>query len=97
MLELLARPYRYSNERRVNEFYGLLTTYPNLEWIALDLETADFGAQIRGQHRVRGPDAVQAATAIRALATGFITNDAVFERVEGFETLVLDRMLKESE
>jgi len=26
-------------------------------------------------------------------ATAFITNDAVFERVKSFETLVLDRLL----
>jgi predicted nucleic acid-binding protein len=93
MLELLVRPYRESSERRVDEFYALLTTYPNLVWLALDLELADLAARIRAAHRFCTPDAMQAACAIRAEATGLIANDPVFERVEGFETLVLDQLL----
>ena len=37
MTELLVQPYRESDEQRVDEFYGLLSTYPNLDWIAPDL------------------------------------------------------------
>ena len=96
MLELLVHPYRQSSERRVDEFYGLLATYPNLEWVAPDLEIADLAARIRPEHRLRTPDAVQAASVIRAGATGLITNDAVFKRVAGFETLLLDDLLAEA-
>ena len=35
------QPYRDSDEQRVDEFYGLLSTYPNLDWIAPNLEIAD--------------------------------------------------------
>jgi predicted nucleic acid-binding protein len=93
MAELLVQPYRDANEYRVDEFFGLLSTYPNLEWIAPDLEVADIAARIRATHRLRTPDALQAACAVQAQATGLITNDPVFERVENFETLVLDRLL----
>jgi predicted nucleic acid-binding protein len=93
MTELLVQPYRDSDQQRADEFYGLLSTYPNLEWIAPNLEIADLAARIRALHRLRTPDALQAATAIHAQATGLITNDPVFERVEGFETLVLDHLL----
>jgi predicted nucleic acid-binding protein len=93
MTELLVQPYRDSQEQRVDEFYALLTTYPNLDWIAPDLEVADIAARIRAMHRLRTPDALQAATAIRAQATGLVTNDPILERVAGFETLVLDRLL----
>ena len=93
MTELLVQPYRDGNEQRVNTFYSLLSTYPNLAWIAPDLEVADIAAKIRAMHRLRTPEALQAACAIQAQATGFITNDIVFERVEAFETLVLDRLL----
>ena len=92
MTELLVQPYRESDERRVNEFFGLLTTYPNLDWVALDLQTADMAARIRAKHRLRTPDAVQAATAVRAQATGFVTNDQIFSRVDGFETLAFDQL-----
>ena len=93
MTELLAQPYRSSDEQRVDEFYGLLSTYPNLDWIAPHLEIADLAACFRALHRLRTPDALQAATAAHASATGLITNDAAFERVEAFETLVLDHLL----
>ena len=93
MTELLVQPYRESDDQRVDEFYGLLSTYPKLEWIAPHLEIADAAARLRALHRLRTPDALQAATAEHSGATGFITNDAVFERVKTFETLVLDRLL----
>lgn len=93
MTELLVQPYRDSDEERVDELYALLSTYPNLDWVAPTLEIADLAARIRGVHRLRTPDALQAATAAHAQATGLITNDPAFERVKAFETVVLDRLL----
>jgi predicted nucleic acid-binding protein len=93
MTELLVPSYRNKDENRVDAFYGLLSTYPNLQWIAPDLETADLAAKLRAAHRLRTPDALQAAAAIRAQATGFITNDPVFTRIEELDTVVLDRIL----
>ena len=93
MTELLVQPYRDSRQELVDEFYALLATYPNLDWIAPNLEIADIAARIRATHRLRTPDALQAATAIHARATGLVTNDPVFSRVETFETMVLDQLL----
>ena len=93
MMELLVHPYRQLDESRVDEFYGLLSTYPNLDWIAPSLEIAVLAARIRAQHRLQSPDALQAATAAQARATGLITNAPVFRRVDFFETLVLDQLL----
>jgi predicted nucleic acid-binding protein len=93
MAELLVQPYRNSEERQVDEFYGLLTTYPHLDWIAPSLTIADIAARIRAAHRLRTPDALQAATAIQSEATGLITNDSAFERVKESETLVLEHLL----
>jgi predicted nucleic acid-binding protein len=93
MTELLVVPYRNADERQVDEFYALLSKYPNLEWISPGLEIADVAARLRALYRLRTPDALQAATAALGGATGFVTSDAVFERVEAFETLVLERLL----
>jgi predicted nucleic acid-binding protein len=92
MTELLVRPYRSLGEQEADMFYGLLSTYPNLDWVAPDLEIADLAARLRAAHRLKTPDALQAATAVRTGASGLITNDPVFERVGNFETLVLDRL-----
>ena len=93
MTELLVQPYRDADEDRVNEFYGLLSSYPNLQWIAPDLAIADLAARFRAMHRMRTPDALQAATAARSEVTGFVTNDPIFGRVAEFETLLLESLL----
>ncbi|MFL6313658.1 MAG: type II toxin-antitoxin system VapC family toxin [Terriglobales bacterium] len=93
MTELLVQPYRVGNEQQADEFFVLLSTYPNIEWMAANLEIADRAAKLRALHRLRTPDALQSATAIHAGATGFVTNDPVFERVKDFETLLLDKLL----
>jgi predicted nucleic acid-binding protein len=92
MTELLVQPYRNSDEQRVDEIFALLSTYPNLVWITPSLEIAALAARLRALHRLRMPDAIQAATAVHAHAAGLITNDAAFERVDAFETLVLNRL-----
>lgn len=92
MTELLVQPYRESSEERVNELYALLTMYPNLNWIPPGLEISDVAARLRALHRLKTPDALQ-ATASESKATGLITNDAVFECTDAFETLDLDRLL----
>ncbi len=92
MTELLVSPYREADEERADRFYGLLSTYPNLDWVAPDLDIADLAARLRATHRLQTPDALQAATALRTGASGLITNDPVFGRVGDFETVVLDRL-----
>ncbi|MGO9084073.1 MAG: type II toxin-antitoxin system VapC family toxin [Candidatus Sulfotelmatobacter sp.] len=93
MTELLVQPYRRRDLDRADEIYALLSTYPQLEWIAPSLEIADVAARLRALHRLRTPDALQAATAMQALATGLVTNDPIFTRIGTFETAVLDHFL----
>jgi predicted nucleic acid-binding protein len=64
MTEVLVQPYRDANETLVNQYYGLLSLFPNLDWVAPDLAIADSAAQIRARYRLRTPDALQAATAV---------------------------------
>ena len=58
MTELLVQPYRNEDELRVDAFYGLLSTYPNLTWLAPDLEIADVAARLRARYQLRTPDAL---------------------------------------
>ena len=95
MLELLVQPYRVSDIDRVNQFYALLSSYPHLTWVAPTLEIADLGARLRAEHNLRTPDALEAATALVGGATGFISNDPVFQRLGNLEVAILDDFLKE--
>jgi len=92
MTELLVHPYRAGNEALVNEYYGLLSLFPNLEWVPVDLTVADAAARIRARHRLRAPDALQAATGICHGATALLTNDGDLARVTGIEVGVFDEL-----
>jgi predicted nucleic acid-binding protein len=93
MTELLVQPFRDRDEDKAELFYGLLSTYPNLFWIAPDLEAASLAARYRGEYRLKTIDALPVATAIQASATGLITNDAALARVGGIDVLVLETLL----
>ena len=90
MTEVLVLPYRSSNMFLVNSYFALYSTFPNLEWVAPDLAIADVAAQLRANHRLKTPDALQMATALGGHATAFITNDRGFSKVAGIDVAVLD-------
>ena len=93
LLELLVQPYRLADVDRVNKFYALLSTFPNLEWVAPTLEIADMGARLRAEYNLRTPDAILAATAVSRGATGFLSNEVGFRRIRALKILVLDDLL----
>ncbi len=93
MTEVLTQPYATMDAQAVNLYYGRLVHYPNLEWVATDLEIADLAAQFRARFGLRTPDAIHAATAVRSGVRGFISNDPVFERIEELDALVLKELL----
>jgi len=86
--------YLPSGEAKASEFILLLTdAYPNLEWIPTDFAIAELAARYRARYGLKTPDALHAATAVHAKATGFVTNDASFNRVKEFETLQFEKLL----
>ena len=90
LLEILVQPYRKQNETLLNEFYGLLTTYPNLEWMDMTVDIADPGARLRAEYGLKTPDSIVMATTLRSGATGLIANDAQLKKVKELNVLVLD-------
>jgi predicted nucleic acid-binding protein len=93
MLELLVHPYRRFDVDTVNKFYALLSTYPNLHWVDFTLPVADAAARLRADFNLKTPNAIQAASALAAQATGFISNDTVFKRLDNLDVLILDDLL----
>ncbi|HEY3975130.1 MAG TPA: type II toxin-antitoxin system VapC family toxin [Candidatus Sulfotelmatobacter sp.] len=90
LTEILVQPYRTANLHQAEDFYALLTSMPNLDWVAPSLQIANSAASLRASYRLRTPDALIAATAISCQASAFITNDPVFRRVAEFDALILD-------
>lgn len=93
LTEILVQPYRNASLTRAEDFYSLLTTIPNLEWVAPSLQIANAAAALRASYRLQTPDALLAATAQHAQATAFLTNNPIFRRVTELEVLILDEFL----
>ena len=91
MTELLVKPYRDGNQPQVDQYFALLSQFPNLEWVGPDLEIADRAARIRALYRLRTPDAIQIATGICRGATAILTNNSAIARVAGMEVRVLSK------
>jgi len=90
LLETLVQPYRQKKDDLVLKFFALLTTYPHLTWVPMTLNVADQAAKLRADHGLKTPDAIQAASAIFCGADGFVCNDKVFNKINAFESLILD-------
>ena len=91
MTELLVKPYRLGNERLVNQYYGLFSQFPNLQWVAPNLAIAAAAAELRAVHGLRTPDALQAATAVASGATAILTNDQNLRCLSQIEVGILDQ------
>ena len=92
LAEVLVRPLRDRNEEAVEDYRRLLTTFPNLRLIEVGRGIVELAARLRATHGLPMPDMIQAATALTAGATGFISNDAGFKRVKDLDILLLDEV-----
>ncbi|GAX89234.1 type II toxin-antitoxin system VapC family toxin [Effusibacillus lacus] len=80
--EILSHPYKKGNIRLVEEYRGLLSSFPNMKVRAVDFHVADRAAELRNQYRLKTPDAIQLATAILEDTQIFVTNDKDFSSVD---------------
>ncbi len=73
--ELLAPLYRRGDTRAAAGLANRLLHFKNLEVVALTTGISMEAARLRADHGLRTPDAIHAATAISAQASGILTND----------------------
>ena len=93
-LETLIRPLRDGNARLEVLFRSILAA-TEMDLIPATLATWQDAARIRAETGLATPDALHAATALRAGCTAFVTNDTDFRRVDDLPVVVLDDLLTE--
>lgn len=92
-LEVLVGSYRAAGaEGRPAQAAALLATFPNLEWVEVDIEIAHRAAEIRARHGLRTPDAIHVATAVHAGADLLLTNDRGLRRVEEVPIVLVEEL-----
>ena len=87
LAEVLAGPIASGDELRTAQYREALTRGMGWQVAPIDAETAVEAARIRSAYRLRLPDAIQVATAIRVGAAALITHDKALARVAGLRVL----------
>lgn len=89
LLEVLVKPLRDGNLALASVYRKVVAETEGLACLAIDRETLELASRIRADHRLRTPDSIHAATAIRSGASLFVTNDGDFRRVVGLNVAML--------
>ena len=92
-LETLIRPLRDGNARLEMLFRSILAA-AEMDLIPATLATWEDAARIRAETGLATPDALHAATALRAGCAAFVTNDTDFRRVDDLPVVVLDDLVE---
>jgi predicted nucleic acid-binding protein len=87
LAEVLAGPLRAGNELLTAQYREALTRSLGWQVMPLDVDTAVQAARVRTAYRLRLPDAIQVATAIRTGAAALVTHDRALRRVRGLKVV----------
>lgn len=90
LLEVLVHPFRLENAELAQQYRDILLNTDNLTTLSLSPSIAEEAAQLRAEHNIRAPDAIQMATALYAGASVFVSNDSRLPSLPTLETLLLD-------
>jgi predicted nucleic acid-binding protein len=90
LIEVLVHPLRHGRADLASQYRDILLRSPALTAFPIDETIAEEAARLRAAHRIKTPDAIQLATAIRAGAACFLTNDANLPGLPGVTRLVVD-------
>jgi predicted nucleic acid-binding protein len=93
LLELIVKPLQLGRQDAADDYETFLTYFPNLDLEPISRAILLEAAVLRARYRLRTPDAIQLATALKSGATLAITNDETWKHIAGIETLLLTDLL----
>jgi predicted nucleic acid-binding protein len=92
LLEMLVVPKRLGLTSLCHKYRELLDSFPNLSLQPIDREVIEIASDVRAAYNIRTPDAIQLATAIRARADLFISQDGRLKKVEAIRVVPLEKI-----
>ncbi len=92
LLETLVIPLRTNDHVLAEKYRNILLHTKGFITFTLSQEIAEEAARLRGAFNVRTPDSIQMATAIKATASCFLTNDKGLPSSPQLQVLVLDQL-----
>ena len=94
VVEALVKPLQVGNAEIEIQYRELFASNA-VRLLEASYEVFEDAARLRAETGLKIPDALHAATALRADCALFITNDTDFRRVRGLPIVVLDDLLTE--
>ena len=80
--EVLSGPLAQADELLAARYREALSATPHWTVYPVDVELAEDAARLRARYKLRLPDALQVATALKARADRFVTHDRRVKRVK---------------
>lgn len=84
LAEVLTGPHKAGQTALAKRYEKALCDY---EVVPVSVPVAALAAQLRAQHRLKLPDALQLATALEIGASAFVTHDRDFSGITGIQVL----------
>ena len=95
LLEVLIHPLRQGNLELAEQYREFLLNSRGLICADISSDIARLAAELRADHNLRTPDAIQIGAAMNHGASWFLTNDAGLSSVGQLSILVLDQLESE--
>lgn len=92
LFEVMVVPKRLGAVELCRRYRDLFASFPNLSVLPVGEDVAEAASDLAAAHELRAPDAIHVATALRAGAAGFVTEDRRLRRVRGIEVLSLEEV-----
>ena len=93
--ELLSKPFRLKDNKKVLVFEEFINSLPNTKIQPVDYNVAKLAASLRGEYNLRTPDSIMLSTALITHSEAFITNDIFLKKseIKNIKILILDEYL----
>ena len=95
LAETLVRSIKEGDTAKQAAYTAAITATNNVTATPINRTILLAAAKIRGQTKLKLPDAIHAATAIATDCTTFLTNDQQFRTVSGLHTVLLSQATEE--
>ncbi len=92
--EIQAKPLQAGVVSLARQYRAMVTRFPNLVTLDVDISVAQRAAALRAVHGLRTPDALHLACCLEGGATAFVTNDKRLRKVTELEVVVLGDFIK---
>lgn len=88
--EILVKPYKKGRSDLIVKYKSAIVNSKTIKICNIDSETANKAAELRANHNLKTPDALQIAAALNNKCDFFITNDFELSRINEIEVLTLN-------